>query len=131
MKIWTISLQVVHLTDKLLLNEKYNGITEALELKKPDCNSPIDVKKSESQLVGVKQEDHSSTNSAVSDSESPHCTYGARTDSTNAFELDQSDISHVEEAEEVKGYHQFLKLEDDNSGSFNFPVEDHPFWLWP
>ena len=125
----SISFQVVHLTEKLLLKEKHIGITEVVELTKPDCNSLIDLKRSESQLSEVRQEDHSSTNSAVSSSESPHFTDGARTVSSNASELDQSDISHIEK-EEVKGHHQCLEL-GDNSGSFDFPVEDHSFWLWP
>lgn len=125
-----LKAEVVHLTDKLLLKEKHEDITEALELKKPDYNSIIELKKPESQLFGVKQEDHSSSNSEVSHSGSRHCTDGTRTDSSNAFEPDQSGISYVEEDEEVEGYHQFLKLED-NSGSFDFPVEEQALWLWP
>lgn len=126
----SISLQVVHLTNKLLLKEKYNGNTEPLEFKGPDYNSTVDLRSSGNQVVGLKQEDHSSTDSAVSVSESPHCADGPLTDSSNAFEPDQSDISHVEDDEEVGGYHRFLKL-DDHSGSFDFQVEDHPCWLWP
>lgn len=125
-----LKAEVVHLTDKLLLKKKYSTITEPLEVKKADYNFSIDEKISENQNVGVKQEDHSSTNSAVSDYGSPHCIDGAGANSPGAFEPDQSDISHVEEDEEVREYHQFLKLED-HSGSFEFPVEDQSFWLWP
>lgn len=125
-----LKAEVDHLTDELLLKGKHMDITEALERKKPDYNTIIELKKPEIQLVGVKQEDHSSSNSAVSDAGSPHCTDGTHTDSSNAFEPDQSDISHVEEDEEVKGYHQFLKLED-SSASFDFPVEEQALWFWP
>lgn len=125
-----LKAEVVHVKDKLLLKENFNGITEELELKIPCHDFSVDDRKSESQLVGViKVEDQSAANSAVSDSESPRLIDGARTDSSNAFEPDQSDISHVEE-EEVRGFHQFLKLED-HSGGFDFPVEEHAFWLWP
>lgn len=131
MSLWiSISLQVVHLTDKLLLKEKPEDIREALEVEKPDYNTIIEPKKPERQLFGVKQEDRSSSNSAASESGSPHCTDGARTDSSNVFEPDQSDISYVEEDEEVRGYHQFLKLED-GAGSFDFPVEEQALWFWP
>lgn len=112
-----LKAEVVHITDRL------NVITEPLEELKTPCHDfSIDGRKFEN------QENHSSTNSAVSDSESPHCIDKGRTD-FNAFEPDQSDISHVDE-EEVRGVHRFLKL-DDHSGSFDFPIEENAFWLWP
>ena len=124
--------ELAHLTNKVLLQEKQNNTAETVEVDNLlDQKSVIDMKRGESQLidVAVKQEAQSSTNSAESESGSPHETSRLRTDSFNAFEATHSEISYVGDNEEVKGYHEFLKLED-HTGNFDFPVEDHPFWSW-
>ncbi|KAL5988583.1 hypothetical protein ACLOJK_026681 [Asimina triloba] len=152
--------QVVLLTDKLHLKEKDQQALETSELNEPTTNlqsqmpaaddSVSDEKKPDIPLIVPKQEDLSSTNSTVLDSESPHYTDGGHSsliepaDSSNMFEQDQSDLSHVDEDEEDNlskalmhpAYH-FPKLEDAmcpdppaNSCSFGFQAVDHPCWFW-
>ncbi|KAJ6833478.1 homeobox-leucine zipper protein HAT5-like [Iris pallida] len=137
-----LKAEVIFLADKLLFKEKEKGAAEAAQQPKDlESNSASEeVKESpKSQMVGVKQEDLSSTNSAIFDSESPRrCIDGSGQNpssepavSSNGFDLDHSDLSHADEAEEVRGYHQFLKLEDSSVDNFEFPVEDQALWYWP
>lgn len=135
-----LKAEVIFLADKLLFKEKEKGAAEATQPKDLANNSASEeVKESKSQVMGMKQEDLSSTNSAIFDSESPRCCIDGSGQnpssepavSSNGFDLDHSDLSHgAEEVEEVRGYHQFLKLED-NSDTFEFPVEDQALWFWP
>lgn len=132
-----LKAEVIVLTDKLLLKEKKGSLelfepNNMLDLtSKPDSNSNSEEKTLEVPLPVCKQEDLSSSASAVSDSESPRCIDRLRTDIyglTESFEAVQSDRSYVEE-EEVK-LCSLLKLED-NLSSYEFPVEDQAFWFWP
>ncbi|KAL0925067.1 hypothetical protein M5K25_003374 [Dendrobium thyrsiflorum] len=133
--------EATHLTNKLLLKENTKDSMKFEEwappLPKPEIDSAFKTANSDiSPNLRLKQEDLSSVNSVVIDSESPHCTeevgrHGLLEPavSSNVFEPDQSDLSHTGEDEEVKDYH-FLKLED-SSNDYGFPVDDHAFLFWP
>lgn len=151
-----LSQQVLFLTDKILLKEKHRENSVTSELNEPKLQSQKEVTTSAAELKNVpiivpKQEDLSSANSAVFDSDSPHCTDGGHSsllepaDSSNIFELDQSDVSHTEEEEQEDlgrsllhpAFH-FPKLEDSayldppvNSCNYGILVEDQTCWYWP
>lgn len=131
-----------HLTNKLLLKENTIDSIKLEESapplpKKPELDSSFKATNSNiSPISRFKQEDLSSANSVVIDSESPHCTeeFGRSqlfepAVSSNVFEPDQSDVSHTGEDEEVRDYH-FPKLED-SSNDYGFPVDDQTFLFWP
>ncbi|KAJ0977888.1 hypothetical protein J5N97_013362 [Dioscorea zingiberensis] len=130
--------EVLSLTEKLLLKEKDKGDKDVSEFKKSINSEPVAETKRldvHAPIVVCKQEDLSSANSAVLDSDSSHYTDEVGhtpllepADSSNALEPDNSDISHAEEDEEVKKY-TFLKFEE-NSGDYAVPVEDQSFWFW-
>lgn len=103
-------------------------------MQKPDADGASAVKKPDVPAPPCKQEDISSANSAVLDSDSPrsssdggHSPRFEPADSPNAFEQDYSDLSHGEDEE---GMYRFPKLED-SSCHYGFQAEDQPFWFWP
>ncbi|MQL70634.1 hypothetical protein Taro_002932 [Colocasia esculenta] len=137
-----LKAEVIVLTEKVLLKEKGRNNPEAQELEIPllrqqlqraDPSGASEIKKSGLLAPPCKQEDISSANSAVLDSDSPHCSDGGLSprfepaDSPNAFEQDYSDLSHGEDEDEM---YRFPKLEDD-SCHYGFQVEDQALWLWP
>ncbi|XP_020679791.1 homeobox-leucine zipper protein HAT5 isoform X2 [Dendrobium catenatum] len=133
--------EATHLTNKLLLKESMKDSMKLQEwappLPKPEIDLAFKTANCDiSPMLRLKQEDLSSVNSVVIDSESPHCAeqVGRSTllepaVSSNVLEPDQSDISHTGEDEEVKDCH-FLKLED-SSNDYGFPADDHAFLFWP
>lgn len=133
-----LKAEVMVLTEKVFLKEKGRNNSETVELsnpllvQKPDPDPVSEAKKSDVSVLPCKQEDISSANSAVLDSDSPHCSDGGHTptfepvDSPNAFEQDYSDLSHGEDEEEM---YRFPKLED-HSCNYGFQV-DQGFWSWP
>lgn len=132
-----LKAEIVSLTEKLMHKEKDKADKDdkhTSEFKNSINNEPVvETKRLEVQapILVCKQEDLSSTNSAVFDSDSSHYTDEVghtTTDSSNAFEPDHSDLSHAEEDGEVKRY-PFLKFED-NSTDYGVPVEDQSFWFW-
>lgn len=136
-----LNTEVTTLADKLLFKEK-KGDSEIFELN----NSPRLLQKSDSDSVSeaniayttpsvvFRVDNRSSGDSVIFDSDSSNSIVdGVRyplldpTDSSNALDPDQSDLSHGEEKEEVK-YCSFLRLEDHTYG---FLEEDQALWLWP
>ncbi|KAL7240892.1 hypothetical protein ACSBR2_006521 [Camellia fascicularis] len=139
----------VHLlTDKLLLTEKENPITEPTDFNNEmatDTHKQITNATCESitevPMEASKQEDASSAKSDVFDSES-HSSLLEPADSAHAFRSDQSDFSRNDEDELTRTLLPpvcFPKLEDGdyneqsptNCCNWSFPVEDQPCWLWP
>lgn len=123
-----LNAEVISLTDKLLLKK----IGEKRKPKTKDTNQLRNVNCLGVSVPSCKQEDLDSTNSVIFDNGNEA---GARTpsfqltDSSNAFELENSDLSHLEEDEKVKQY-TCMKLED-SSGNYDFALEDQALWLWP
>ncbi|XP_062160660.1 homeobox-leucine zipper protein HAT5-like [Alnus glutinosa] len=140
--------EVNSLRDKLLDREKGKENEEPLDA----CKSS-NAERQEPSLNAVservcKQEDASSVKSDVfdSDRDSPHYTDGNHssllepTDSSHAFEPEQSDFSQDEEDNHSKillPQACFLKVEDGcndvplaNYWNFGFPVEDQPLCFW-
>ncbi|XP_042480293.1 homeobox-leucine zipper protein HAT5-like [Macadamia integrifolia] len=149
-----LKTEVLLLTDKLLIKETEQGNTEPSDHKElsgpPSQKSipnPESEEKTSSVTVVCKQEDISSANSDVFDSESPHYTDAGHSsllepaDSSHVFELDQSDLSQDEEDNLSESLfppaYNFPKLEDglyldppENSCNYGFLVEDQSFWFW-
>ncbi|XP_042499103.1 homeobox-leucine zipper protein HAT5-like isoform X2 [Macadamia integrifolia] len=153
-----LKTEVLFLTDKLLLKEKELGNTESSDQKElsgtPPQNSisnPASGEKTSSVTVVCKQEDISSANSDVFDSDSPRYTDAGHSpllepaDSSHVVEPDQSDLSQDEEDNLSKSlfpsacnFHNFPKLEEGlylndppaNSCNYGFPVDDQAFWFW-
>lgn len=151
-----LSQQVLFLTDKLLLKEKDRENSVTSELNEPNLQSQKQVTTSvvaevkDVPIIVPKQEDLSSANSAIFDSDSSHYTDGGYSsllepaDSSNVFGPEQSDLSHEEEEEDnlhrnlLPPTYHFPKLEDSiyleppvNSCNYTIPVEDEPCWYWP
>lgn len=139
-----LEAKVHALTNKLLLEEKDIGSSKPFDHfnKFPHqsqnlvSNSLCELKRVDAQASAWKQEDLSSANSIVLDSGSPpYLDEGAHSmpmepvNSSNAFEPDQSDLSHAGEVDEIKAC-SFLRLED-SLNNFGFPVEDQSYWFWP
>ncbi|URE19179.1 nuclear protein [Musa troglodytarum] len=136
-----LETQVLSLTNKLLLKEK--GCMEPFELnrypnKLRNSNSDLDtgVKKVHGQTMPCKQEDISSANSTMLDSESAHCIDEGRysmlmelTSPSNAFEHVRCDQSQIGEVDEDKAC-SFLSPRDTSCGS-EFHVTEQDLWLWP
>ncbi|XP_038986381.1 homeobox-leucine zipper protein HAT5-like [Phoenix dactylifera] len=136
--------EVLSLTNMLLLKEKDIGSSEPFEsnkfahqLENLGSDSLCEMKRVNAQVTVCKQEDLSSANSTVLDSESPHyyiregahSTLMVPVDSSNIFQPDRSDLLHAGEVGEVKGCN-FLRLED-SLNNYGFPVEDQSYWFWP
>ncbi|KAL5722583.1 hypothetical protein ACHQM5_006090 [Ranunculus cassubicifolius] len=137
------------LKEKEQLNAEVLSLTEgqspqtsnALEPSQPQSLSTSDSeKKPSTPMIVCKQEAHSSGNSDVFDSDSPHYTDGVHSsllepgDSSHAFEPDNSDSS---QDEDERPLYNFPKLEEPvypdepaDCGSFDFPVEDQQAWFW-
>ncbi|CAL9059850.1 homeobox-leucine zipper protein HAT5-like isoform X2 [Musa acuminata AAA Group] len=136
-----LKAEVLSLTKRLLKEE--NGSLESFEPKRlPDNLQNLDstlafeVKKLHGQTMLCKQEDISSANSAILDSESPHhahegdCSMLMELNSySNAFRLHHSDHSQIGDVDDVK-HCNFLSPEDTSCGS-EFHVAEQVFWLWP
>lgn len=121
-----------------------------MQLPKPVTNK-AEVKEHDPPIIVPKQEDPSSANSAIFDSDSPHYTDGGHSSllepaiSSDIFEQNQSDLSHADDNEEdhlskslLPSTSDFLKLEDEvypglpvNSCTYGFHVEDQACWYWP
>ncbi|KAG9451739.1 hypothetical protein H6P81_004643 [Aristolochia fimbriata] len=158
-----LKAEVNVLTEKLLAKDKTReNSSESSELatKKPDSGSddetPVEntdddggggagVKHQAVAMVVCKQEDLSSGDSVVFDSDSPHYTDGGH--SSLLDPADHSDLSHAEEEEadhvsrtllSFTAPHHFPKLEEGacaavpppNSCNYAYPVEDQAFWFW-
>ncbi|CAL9061114.1 unnamed protein product [Musa banksii] len=106
-----LQAEVVHLTSKLLQEEKDSSSWESFQLRIcPDKLQPgIDA-----QVMLCKQEDFSSANSAVLESESPQ-------------HVDDGGYSNQSQ---VVGCCGFLRPER-HSCSNEFQVEDQALWFWP
>ncbi|XP_010925357.1 homeobox-leucine zipper protein HAT5 [Elaeis guineensis] len=138
-----LQAKVLSLTNMLLLKGKDVGSSEPIEFNKFAhqlgdlvSNSMCEMERVNAQVTECKQEDISSANSTVFDSESPHyIDEGAHSmlmepmDSSNIFEPDRCDLLYAGEVDEVKGC-SFLRLED-NLNNYEFPVEDQSCWFWP
>ncbi|RWW18018.1 hypothetical protein GW17_00018024 [Ensete ventricosum] len=116
-----------------LLKEKEELETE---LRNSNSNLAIGVKKVHRQTMPCKQEDISSANSTMLDSESDHCIDEGRysmlmelTSPSNAFEHVRSDQSQIGEVDEVKAC-SLSSLQDNSCGS-EFHVTEQDLWLWP
>ncbi|XP_039142551.1 homeobox-leucine zipper protein HAT5-like isoform X1 [Dioscorea cayenensis subsp. rotundata] len=122
-----LNAEVISLTDKLLLKK----IGEKTKPETKASNQLQNVNFFLASVPSCKQEDLSSTNTVIFDKDSEA---GARTplfeltDSSNAFEPENSDLSYVEEDEKVKQY-SCMKLED-SSGNYDYALEDQGLWLW-
>lgn len=147
-----LKAEVLTLTDKQSLKEKDGGnseLSDSAEPSQPEAqlNSAPTKKPSDVPKIVCKQEDLSSTNSAVFDTDSPHYTDGVHSSlsepahSSHVFEHDQSDLSQDEEDELSKKLvppiYNFPKLEDTfysdtpaDSCNYGFPVEDQAPWFW-
>eukprot|EP00268_Persea_americana_P057001 TRINITY_DN678_c0_g1_i1.p1 TRINITY_DN678_c0_g1~~TRINITY_DN678_c0_g1_i1.p1 ORF type:complete len:322 (-),score=78.33 TRINITY_DN678_c0_g1_i1:330-1295(-) len=149
--------EVLLLTDKLIRRDKGQETSATSELNEPNLplqkpvNDAAQVKEHDLPIIVPKQEDLSSANSAIFDSDSPHYTDGGHSsllepaNSSNIFEPDHSDLSHADEDEEdhlsrslLHPTYHFPKLEDDvypdppvNSCFYSFPVEDQVCCYWP
>lgn len=143
-----LKAEVLSLTDK----ENVSGNSETSDHLGPSQQlSPhdlvSDMKPSMPTIIKCKQEDHSSANSDVFDSDSPHYTDGVHSSllepdvSSHAIEHDQSDLSQDEEDNLSKSLghslYTFPKLEDPvyhepsaDCSNFEFPVEDQNCWFW-
>ncbi|XP_043725012.1 homeobox-leucine zipper protein HAT5-like isoform X2 [Telopea speciosissima] len=148
-----LKTEVLFLTDKLLLKEEELS-SQTSDHKEPSdppsqisIPNPASEEKTPSVTVVCKQEDVSSANSDVFDSDSPHFTDAGHSsllepaDSSPGFEPDQSDLSQDEEDNLSKGLfppaYNFPKLEDGlyldppaNSCNYGFLVEDQSCWFW-
>ncbi|XP_020572471.1 homeobox-leucine zipper protein HAT5-like isoform X2 [Phalaenopsis equestris] len=133
--------EAAHLTNKLLLKENTEAFLK-LEESSPPSPKPESDSSSKAAIMNAgvspvlrfKQEDLSSTNSVVIDSDSPHCADEVGRSqlfepavSSNVFEPDLSDVSHA--GGEVEPYN-FLKP-GDGSNDYGFPVDDQAFMFWP
>ncbi|OAY49944.1 homeobox-leucine zipper protein HAT5 isoform X2 [Manihot esculenta] len=131
-----------NLKNQLLAGEKGLRNLEPVEaMNPPDAELGNPVAKTVSEVVSnaplliLKQEEASSAKSDVFDSDSPHSLLEPG-DSSHVFEPDHSDFSQDEEDELGRSLLPtplFPKLYQDlpaNSCSFEFPVEDQPFWSW-
>ncbi|KAK6922068.1 Homeobox domain [Dillenia turbinata] len=147
--------EVLRLKDKLLQREKANESAEKVEQMNSENvetqkRSPNSVSENPHTLpdMVIKQEAASSAKSDVFDcDDSPHYTDGNHssllepTDSSNAFEPDQSDFSQDEDdnlsKSLVNSHYSFLKLQDGyehpapSSCGFGLPLDDQPFCFWP
>ncbi|PKI78020.1 hypothetical protein CRG98_001640 [Punica granatum] len=138
--------EVHSLKEKL---EVKDGETESSELsaklsqeppQNPGMDSASDGEVSKTPTLSSKQEDICSAKSDIFDSESPHYADGSYSslldpsDSSYAFEPDQSDLSQDEDDKLSKNSlvtaNIFPKLEDSNSCNFGFSGLDHAFWSW-
>lgn len=135
--------QLVSLKAKLLAREE--GIEnlehiEAINSPNEEHGNPVSktvpgVISNATLLATPKREEASSAGSDVFDSDSPH-SFLEPGDSSHVFEPDQSDFSQEEEDDLSRSFMPtpyFPKLYHDtpsNSCSFEFPVEDQPFWTW-
>lgn len=140
--------EVLRLTEK----ENASGNSETSDSLGPSrplslCD-PVSDEKPAMPTIKCKQEDHSSVNSDVYDSDSPHYTDGVHSclleaaESSHAIEHDQSsDLSQDEEDNFGKSLghslYNFPKLEDPvyhdpspDCSNFEFPVEDQASWFW-
>ncbi|KAK6931176.1 Leucine zipper, homeobox-associated [Dillenia turbinata] len=149
--------QVLQLKDKLQQREKANVSAEEVdqrdsqnvETQKRSSNSVSENENANAfPVMVIKQEEASSAKSDVFDcDDSPHYTDGNHssllepTDSSNAFEPDQSDFSQDEDdnlsKSLVNSHYSFLKVEDcyehplPSSCGFGLPLDDQPFCFWP
>ncbi|KDP21235.1 hypothetical protein JCGZ_21706 [Jatropha curcas] len=138
--------QIVSLKEKMLAREKgrenLGPTLDAINSSKaevdqnPVANTVSEVVSSEQTvMIFIKQEDASSVKSDVFDSDSPH-SFLEPADSSHVLEPEQSDFSQDEEDDLSRSLlppPYFPKLYHDppaNSCSFEFPVEDQPFWSW-
>lgn len=150
-----LKVEVIDLTDKLLLKEKEE---EGLKvLNKQSLSAPqeehmgieVEGEVSKNLIVACKQEDLNSVKSDVLDSDSPHYTDGVHSshlepcDSSHAFDPDQSDLSQDEEDNLSKlllpsPAYMFPKIGDmncpdltANSCYYGSPIEeDQSFGFW-
>ncbi|XP_050236221.1 homeobox-leucine zipper protein HAT5-like [Mercurialis annua] len=112
----------------ICLKEKLDAREEGIQNVEP-FKTPI------TPMVTPKREDGSSAKSDVFDSDSPH-SFMEPADSCNVFEADQSDFSQDEEDDLSQSFLPapcFTKLYYEppaNSCTFEFPMEDQPFWSW-
>lgn len=147
-----LKAEVLSLTDKQGDKDDARGNSETSDALEPSQlespHKPVSEKKSSAVAsIICKQEDLSSANSNVYDSDSPHYTDGVHSsmlepgDSSHVFEPEQSDLSQDEEDNLSKTLvhpvYTFPKLEEivypDQSadcGSYEFPVEDQALWFW-
>ncbi|XP_068635682.1 homeobox-leucine zipper protein HAT5-like [Aristolochia californica] len=150
-----LKTEVNDLADKLLTKEEKtieNSETSELATQTPDSrpddepvkNPVSSAKQQVVPLVVCKQEDLSSADSVVFDSDSPHYTDGGH--SSLLDPTDHSDLSHAEEEEadnvsrtllSFSSPHHFPKLEQGtcadppaNSCNYAYPLEDQAFWFW-
>ncbi|KAJ9187551.1 hypothetical protein P3X46_002993 [Hevea brasiliensis] len=137
-----LKIELVSLKAKLLAREKGIGNLEPVEaINSPNVELQNAVPKTVSEVVSnaplviPKQEEATSAKSDVLDSDSPH-SFLEPGDSSHVFEPDQSDFSQDEEDDLSRSFlptPYFPKLYHDppaNSCSFEFPVEDQPFWSY-
>ncbi|OAY61472.1 homeobox-leucine zipper protein HAT5 [Manihot esculenta] len=138
-----LKMELVSLKAKLLAREE--GIEnlehiEAINSPNEEHGNPVSktvpgVISNATLLATPKREEASSAGSDVFDSDSPH-SFLEPGDSSHVFEPDQSDFSQEEEDDLSRSFMPtpyFPKLYHDtpsNSCSFEFPVEDQPFWTW-
>ncbi|XP_068650894.1 homeobox-leucine zipper protein HOX16-like isoform X2 [Aristolochia californica] len=149
-----LKAEVNVLADKLLAKEKTRENSETSELATQKLDSQSDeepvknlVTAAKQQVVPIvvcKQEDLSSADSVVFDSDSPHyndCGHSCLLDPT-----DHSNLSHADEEEtdnvsrtllSFSSPHHFPKLEEGtcadppaNPCNYAYPVEDQAFWFW-
>ncbi|PIA62491.1 hypothetical protein AQUCO_00200482v1 [Aquilegia coerulea] len=144
-----LKAEVSSLTDKQFHKENVSENSETSKPMEPSqpLAQPDSVPETKTSTIICKQEDLSSVNSDVFDSDSPHYADGVHSsfletgDSSHVFEPDQSDLSQDEEDNLSKNLrhvvYNFPKLEDpvypDQSadcGNYEFPVEDQALWFW-
>ncbi|KAL9255615.1 Homeobox-leucine zipper protein HOX5-like protein [Drosera capensis] len=155
--------EVLHLTDKLHHKEKDKGQSqpsdvqyqfEATLQQEPivDSASEVDapqVPVPQVPVLGLKQEELTSANSVVLDSDSQWCVvegvcspFADPGDSSYVFEPDQSDLSQDEEdnisMNILPSCYVSQKMDDTDyseppaySCNFSLQVEDHAAWFWP
>ncbi|OVA09079.1 Helix-turn-helix motif [Macleaya cordata] len=116
--------EVVILTDKVLLKEKERQNSESTEPNKPShlqtqelaLNLGSSEEESDVPILGYKQEDLSSVNSVVFDSDSLHCI-----DGVHSSKLEPADSSHVFEPE----LSEHSKDDDENLSKNLWPPVCH------
>ncbi|XP_057517173.1 homeobox-leucine zipper protein HAT5-like [Amaranthus tricolor] len=139
-----LQVEVVHLTEKLLLKEKNTEPSNTSTETKTVQEEPIIESASESEdhqisLFKYKQEDLSSAKSDVIDSDSPHYVDATHhsafldpTDSSYAFEADHSDISQDDEDYLSKSLLPSSHFDPPaNSCAYGLSGEDHASVYWP
>lgn len=141
----SIFLQVLNLTDEVLLKQKHKGSKDP---SNPNEQLLAQPQASSDSGIPSNQEDHSSAKSDVVDSDSPHYVEGGHSsllepgDSSYVLETEQSDLSQDEEDNLSKNLlppteYVFPKVEHDysnlptNSCYFGFPIEEQSFGFWP